>query len=151
MDVLILSMPMPKFDSREDRARASLNMARTEFEIQEIAETIGVTRQTLSPFLKGGPPSEDLLRNAENFAKSRGYWIWDDPSTVDIVSRIDDVGPLNATLLSGLSRKLHGVAEIIGDDDNPIKYRSEEFVSFWKMAGLAIRSHISSSKKGQEH
>lgn len=64
---------------RQERVRYSLQLARVKYEVQEIAERIGCTRQTLSPFMKGKELGEKLLAAAEQFAREEGLWLWDTP------------------------------------------------------------------------
>ena len=64
-------------EDRQEIARLSLLMARKKLEINEIANRLGCSRQTLGPFLKGAPLGEELLDRAEALARETGYWLPD--------------------------------------------------------------------------
>jgi hypothetical protein len=69
--------PMISMDDKQEIVRLSLLMARKEFEISDMAEILGFSRQTVGPFLKGKPASPELLEKGEAFAREKGYWLPD--------------------------------------------------------------------------
>jgi hypothetical protein len=83
-------LAMSEFDTIEDRVRASLNMARQKFEVQKLAEKLGIHRKTLSPFLSGKSSSDTIIIRGEEFARKEGYWPWDSMDPIAASQRTKD-------------------------------------------------------------
>lgn len=62
---------------REEIVRLSLQMTRKKLEIKEMCKILGCSRQTLGPFLSGGPMGAELLDKGEALAKEMGFWLPD--------------------------------------------------------------------------
>lgn len=122
---------------RQDRVRFSLQLARVRFEVQDIAERIGCTRQTLSPFMKGKEIGERLLVAAEEFARSEGYWIWD---------KLPQETPVNHIWneAAGDFEALASVLRAPGFSDSAKAQRFTQTVTFYQTAIDAFLSTVES-------
>jgi hypothetical protein len=95
--------PMKDLPTRETIVRYSLLAATEKHLIQSIADEIGCSRGTLSPFLNGGNMGDALIDAGEKFARKSGYWLPDifGVSPEDVwLSAASDLEHLSQVLLS---------------------------------------------------